>query len=304
MNKVTFGCIIGNTRLYKGISKVTLCRGLCTITAFTRYEQDLRIPDKFLADALLERLGLCPYKYEFIASEVEFSYSMNRKKIEELICRNELSTAQSEIEEYKDMIKKTDNLHMQYLLFQEAIIEKKKSNYYKAVQFLQQSLECTECSKVMLLKNEMILLTDIEVQICYELAECMHFQKYEDDAFEIYRRLKIYMEIIDCDKKINFTYYPHVLFRLAQLEAEKYNLGQAYEYLDTAEKYIIQEYEIYNLQEILELKQKIELIMGRQSSSPEKDNFLLALKLITSNDDGLITKEGFKLWENTVKQQY
>ena len=50
--------------------------------ALSRYESDERIPDKFLMDALLERLGFQPSKYEFVASDQEFEYSMKRAQIE------------------------------------------------------------------------------------------------------------------------------------------------------------------------------------------------------------------------------
>lgn len=85
MDVNTLGELISFHRMDKKIAKAALCEGLCSITALTRYEKGLRIPDKFLADALLERLGLSPYVYEFVTSEDEFYFVIQRKKIDKAI---------------------------------------------------------------------------------------------------------------------------------------------------------------------------------------------------------------------------
>lgn len=41
-------------------------------------------------DALLERLGFQPSKYEFVASDQEFEYSMKRAQIEKLLYEKEM----------------------------------------------------------------------------------------------------------------------------------------------------------------------------------------------------------------------
>ena len=64
MESNTLGRILRENREKQKLSKQKVCRGLCTVMALSRYESDERIPDKFLMDALLERLGFQPSKYE------------------------------------------------------------------------------------------------------------------------------------------------------------------------------------------------------------------------------------------------
>ena len=82
MESNTLGRILRENREKQKLSKQKVCRGLCTVMALSRYESDERIPDKFLMDALLERLGFQPSKYEFVASDQEFEYSMKRAQKE------------------------------------------------------------------------------------------------------------------------------------------------------------------------------------------------------------------------------
>ena len=90
MENNTLGRILRENREKQKFSKQKVCRGLCTVMALSRYESDERIPDKFLMDALLERLGFQPSKYEFVASDREFEYSMKRAQIEKLLYEKEM----------------------------------------------------------------------------------------------------------------------------------------------------------------------------------------------------------------------
>lgn len=90
MENNTLGRILRENREKQKLSKQKVCRGLCTVMALSRYESDERIPDKFLMDALLERLGFQPSKYEFVASDQEFEYSMKRAQIEKLLYEKEM----------------------------------------------------------------------------------------------------------------------------------------------------------------------------------------------------------------------
>ena len=82
--KRTVGNLIRSIRENRKISREKLSLGLCSATTLMRYELGERIPDKFMADALLERMGQIPFQYEFIGSEQEFQFRMMRNQIEKL----------------------------------------------------------------------------------------------------------------------------------------------------------------------------------------------------------------------------
>lgn len=47
MYEISIGELLENQRKEKRYSKSMVCRGLCSVTALSRYENGLRVPDKF-----------------------------------------------------------------------------------------------------------------------------------------------------------------------------------------------------------------------------------------------------------------
>ena len=117
MENNTLGRILRENREKQKLSKQKVCRGLCTVMALSRYESDERIPDKFLMDALLERLGFQPSKYEFVASDQEFEYSMKRAQIEKLLYeKRDVQACREALQEYEKQVQEKERLHRQYIL--------------------------------------------------------------------------------------------------------------------------------------------------------------------------------------------
>lgn len=300
MEKYTLGKIIQNNREMKGISKVKLCRGLCTVTALTRYEQGERMPDKFLADALLERLGLNPFRYEFIVSDQEFRYSIERLRLEKLLYQEKTEEAREALQKYELLIQERDILHWQYLMLQKAILFGKEENYYKAILVLKKALEYTKCSSINIKRPKDILLTNNETELFYLLAKFQDLVGEREEACFIYFMLKNYMED-KWDKEKWKGYYPHILYRLAQYELESHNLGKAYQFLSQAEAILTEYYQIDNLYEVLELKKTV--CSALEIREEINEDFILALKLISMSHSGKLSKEGIDLWENTANRQ-
>ena len=300
MKQNTLGALIQKTRENRKISKVALCHGLCTITALTRYELDIRIPDKFLTDALLQRLGINPFQFEFISSDQEFMYSMKRTELEKLLYHNEIEKALIILNEYGEEIKDNDFLHNQYILLIKAIIHGKQAEYNKAIFLLQQALEYTKCNYDHFGKTDNMLLTDIEIRIIYMLAKYLYCEGKTTESYSKFNALKQYINKMNWDKEKYKEYYPHILYRLSQQEIDLYNWGTAYNYLNEAEKILIQNYKLDNLYEILELKDYVLTQMSIDERSCDNADFILALKIISTSINGKITKEGIALWENTA----
>lgn len=301
MEKKTLGKMIQENREKQGISRKNLCEGLCTAMALARYELGERVPDKFLADALLERLGLNPFRYEFVVSDQEFEYSMKREKIAKLLCREQTKEAEEALREYQSGLKKKDVLHWQYVLLEKAVLLGKGKNYPAAVPLLREALEHTDCRRVESQKAEDILLTNVETELFYLLAKFQYLAGEREEAYAYFLMLKAYMENERWDAGKWREYHPHILYRLAQHELERGNPGKSYEYLSQAEKILIENYQLDNLYEILELKKTAALTMGINEKGNE--GFLLALKLILTSEKGKLSKEGLDLWESTVSQK-
>ena len=302
MDRFTIGHLIKITREKRKISKVKLCYGLCTVTALTRYEQDIRIPDKFLADALLERLGIQAFKYEFIASDHEFNFRVKRNEIEEFIWNEETEEAVCLFENYMRELREKDILHKQYALLQKAIILKMKKQYEKCEELLAKAWNYTfpDINNDYDIGN--LLLTNIEMKILYILAECWSLKGEDKKACGLYSALKKYIDDVKWDTIKRNEYYPNILYHLACYEVKKYNYGIAKEYLLEAEALLIANYRLENLYEIEREKNKVRTLMGKDENFQNNENLLTTLEIINLSNNGKITEEGIRLWESIAKQ--
>lgn len=298
MKNNTLGSLIQEKRERQKISRKSLCQGLCTVMTLKRYELDERVPDKFMADALLERLGLNPFRYEFVVSDKEFQFSVKREKIEKLLHQGQIKEAKENLNRYEEMLQKKDFLHWQYVMLKKVEILRKEKNDAAAIPILRQALKCTQCSWVEKQSTKDILMTKIETELFYQLGELQYLAGEKEEAYACFIMLKVYMEKESWDREKWKDYYPQILYYLAKYEFEKHNLGKSYEYLNQAQKILVEYYQINNLYNVLKLKKTITLMLGIHEESNE--NFILALNLICMSENGKMSKKGVDLWESIV----
>lgn len=306
LQEVTLGEILEKTRIEKNISKIQLCEGVCTITALTRYEQDIRVPDKFVIDCLLERLGKNSNRIEFIDTDEEFEMSMYRDQIEKKFFNQEFLEIEELLKEYEGKICHSSNLHQQYLFLKRGQLAAIRQKYKDTLELFHQALSCTKRSVIEEIGIEKKVLSDIEVETLYSLAEIYLKIGEKEKAVFLLLELKTYLENLEKDNGKRIKYFPKVLLELAQEEKENYNFGLAYSYLEKAEEILIQEYQICKLEKVLQLQLEILEKTGATGidRDAEKKDQILALKLIDMTiKNGMITREGIELWENTANLQ-
>ena len=298
--KRTVGNLIRSIRENRKISREKLGLGLCSATTLMRYELGERIPDKFMADALLERMGQTPFRYEFIGSEQEFQFRMMRNHIEKLQ-NKEREKALFLIEEYRNLITEKDSLHMQYLCVRTAEIFAVQGNIQRAEEVYRRAFGYTELP-VSGDKLEKRFLTECEISCVYGLAESLLQQNRMEEALFLYTGMKQYLDRNFWDYGKKQKYYPQILYRLAQKEISDLNTGKAYRHLTEARKLLMESYQSLHLREICELLRDIEKMIPGKEKEPEQDEFITVLKILETEKNGSITEEGIELWESTARQ--
>ena len=314
----TLGSLLENARKRKNISRFVLAKGLCTEMSLSRYESGIRIPDKFLADALLERLGLNPYRFEFITSKKEFDYWMQRDKIEKLLWFEKYEEANEAIKEYQASVKARDKLHMQYVQIAAAQVLCSQAKKQEEKKCLCNALESTKAMEFVE-GNQVTLLSNLEIKACCMLAENFYDTGEKENAFYVYSKLKKYMhreekseEVLGIDlnddrrKEDN----PLRLFRLSEEKELAYNWGEALHFLEEAEKLIRQEYKINLLYDILKNKERIQRQINKLEKTGQNMNgkknecnieFSEALNMIRKSNYGILTEESIGIWESIAK---
>lgn len=89
-----FSLFLTKEREKQGISQERLCRGLCAVSALSRYENGERIPDRLLMNALIQRLGKSSDQLTTMISCQEYAYFEWKRKVKEALRNKKISLAQ------------------------------------------------------------------------------------------------------------------------------------------------------------------------------------------------------------------
>ncbi len=159
------GIMIRGLREERGLSQIELCAGLCKKGDLSRIELGEKIPDAFLLDSLLSRLGKSANKLEYILGEEEYFYYILRDEIEEAFCLEQMSLVRRILKQYKEKLKEKDVLHWQYTEIIEALLCWKNAESEECLQWLEKAIRRTlrleekeEFWELSMSRDELILL--------------------------------------------------------------------------------------------------------------------------------------------------
>lgn len=296
MKETTIGELLRELREKRGVSRAQLCEGICSKTALARYEMNERVPDKFVIDCLLERLGKNAARLEFISSDEEYELSQYRFQIEDKMRRLEYEAVDELLETYSRAVGEKEKLHWQYIYTKRGELLKIKGLYKEAYPLLIEALRYTRRQSIIDTEIGDKRLANIELEVVYEIAEICYYLSKQEKAFLMIAQIEEYLNTLDVDNAMRIQYYPDVMYWRAVEQKENGEGILAVGYLEEAECFLLKEYRLSGLERVLELK--------KQLGITEAEDKLLAIKLINmSQINGEISGEGITLWENTVKQQ-
>lgn len=291
MHDITLGEVLERYRKKLNVKKVDLCRGLCTLTSYTRYERDERIPDKYVIDAILERLDYETNLIEFISTEEEFQFRQLRDFVEEVYL-SQSEEAEIALNLYEKIASK-ENLHMQYIDTYRGKIEKLHGKSEESEYFFRKAFSVTQSNTLFSEGIKTNLLTNIECDLYLELAELIE-NKDREIAFFMYSELFHYFQKRNRTRK-QTEFFIKVILKMAEFELERQNLGNAGIYLLESEKIALENYQLEYLEKIYELKQKQAQKGILKIDDLELENTMSALHILNLLlEDGSFDMEGKK----------
>lgn len=262
---MTLGELLYTVRKSQNISQNDLCKGICSISQYSRLENDQILLEKIVVDRILERLGKNASAMEFVIDDEDFYYARIRMLIDEKILNGDLESAKALLNEYifscPDSSKR---IHLQYIYEKMAEIE------YR----LGRLKTCEKCAEISL-KMVGINSTQISIKL-FSIIELKAFYYLSVSSDKYKDCLKILNQYLDS--------LEHESYEIKLLSAEvKYQMAKrSYQnkgedtllLLENAEKYIKKEYILDNLYEVLTLKK---CILGNDF---EEESLLKRLKSI------------------------
>ncbi|MGN0482446.1 MAG: helix-turn-helix domain-containing protein [Lachnospiraceae bacterium] len=211
MNEFGVGTILHDMREKKHISAKKLSNGLCSASMLSRIEKGERKPDKFLFNALIERMGESPDQYNLFGTRLEAESEKfdkeylaacrvdDRKKIKEYLKRSE-------------RLRDTEHRLQRQMAYIEKAMAEKDLN--KKLRLFGEGLSCTieyvkekKISDLLLSYREFMLYNSIAC-VYYDMKE---FQK----SSEIWEALLMYSEQHIANRRVKAHYQAGVLDNLS-----------------------------------------------------------------------------------------
>lgn len=138
------GKIICRERKKKGLLQEELLRGICQQGELTKIEAGERVPEKMLADALMQRLGRCTDTLEAIMSVEEYILFDMRETLQRHFYEKNYEKNCSLLEKYRRHKQVEQPLHRQFLSKYEAVNEYcRDNNAHNCLKKLKWALEIT-----------------------------------------------------------------------------------------------------------------------------------------------------------------
>lgn len=144
MDKKMIGSMIAYERSKQGISSQRLSEGVCSVSALQRLERGVRLPDFFVLERLIERLGKSVNKIEFLYDEGAYDIYYLREIIEKSVEQREYEEAEGALAYYESRPEAGEPLHRQYLCKMRAVMAaEREENHTEAIRLLKEALEQT-----------------------------------------------------------------------------------------------------------------------------------------------------------------
>lgn len=144
MDKKMIGNMIAYERSKQGISAQRLSEGVCSVSALKRLESGVRLPDFFVLERLIERLGKSVNKMEFLYDEGAYDIYYLREIIEKSVEQREYEEAEGALAYYESRPEAGEPLHRQYLCKMRAVMAaEREENHTDAIRLLKEALEQT-----------------------------------------------------------------------------------------------------------------------------------------------------------------
>lgn len=145
-DKWTIGSTIRNLREEQGIKQSQLCRGLCSVSTLSKFENGERELDYFLVVVLMQRLGYGLSRYEFYGSNEEWKQWEAMCNINQLRQAKEEQRLRAALDSYrsawKGSIDKSD-VQKQFITWIQGVLEVWAGRYEQAENLFERAVAYT-----------------------------------------------------------------------------------------------------------------------------------------------------------------
>ncbi len=250
--------IVKQTRKQKQITTTKLASGLCHRTYISHdIETKGKVADKFLFDAILQRLGINIQNFEhYVFSEDIYIQSIRIKIFKNLDIEN-IPIVEDLLEEYQSL--KKDNIHQQFIEFIKGILLKKqKASIHDILNQYKKAINIT----LLNFENEYyihdLLFTDIETFLLFEYSLILH-EIDKNKALHLMVNLHEYLLKNELCNLIPSVIQPKLIYLISKIHYDNFKYSGAncvgiIELCDNGIKTLCKNENYYYLAQFLEMK--------------------------------------------------
>lgn len=116
------GTIIAKLREKEGYTQEQVCEKICSISHLAKIEQNISVPDPFLLDRLLGRLGKSAEWLEYILSKESYELYKFQYQIQKAVLYHKFEEAESLLKLYAEKKQADKPIHRQFIKQEKAQI--------------------------------------------------------------------------------------------------------------------------------------------------------------------------------------
>ena len=224
MNK-GIGSFLWNVIEEKKIRKGTLCKGIISQSELSKIFIQVRIPNYFIMERLLDRLGISTEQFDYLLPQKDYELCQLRYKIEKELQQENGQKVRELLEEY-EIIASKNNIHKQYIYSIYGIVSWIDGKQEEALRWLKKSIECTMPDGFEpqgIIATEEIKLLILFEKLNYEYGEK---KKKKQKRYVLFlQSMKEYVEKNIEDEKVKASIYPKITNDLIKFQIQ----GKQYE---------------------------------------------------------------------------
>ena len=229
MKKDILGSLVSYERSRKDISLQMLARGVSSPAAIRRLEAGERMPDYFVLERIVERLGRSLNKVELLYDEKVYEIHYLRGLIEQCLEEKDYAEVQEALAYYESIPEGQEPIHKQYIYkIKGIVLSEKDKNHKAAAEMLGRALAETVADFDME-KIESFLLGEEELNLVILWMKEMWFQKDVDFKWNP-EKLFSYIDRYCDDEEIKINIYSKAAWLIGTYYMEKEEYLEALRY--------------------------------------------------------------------------
>ena len=220
----TIGDILRKKRIQSGVSQKELASGLCSTATLSRLEEGEKVADKFVLEAILQRMGMSPDKLTDILYQDDYEILSLRDEIDQNMSNYNFAKAKALLSKYQRLTKNRGAVMVQFtkkikglLLIEEA------GQREEGLQLLKEAL-LTTCPGY---RRDRIKTTRFSVRELNILMLILRYMENEKGKYQIVQDIMIAMDRYYEDKQEKAKVFPKACYLLAGLHLQHGNYEEA-----------------------------------------------------------------------------